>query len=98
MGRRKVTIKQSAAFSIAQIAWFIESNGMVKTAEKFVDDVYDYLLRFENEIITYPFCRDEKRKLIGLKCKPYKRKFTIVILETDNEIIITEFIASKLIY
>ena len=38
MGSRKITVKQSAADSIAEIAWFVQSNGMVKTAEKFSDD------------------------------------------------------------
>ena len=35
MGGRKITVKQSAADSIAEMAWFIESKGMIKTAEKF---------------------------------------------------------------
>jgi hypothetical protein len=33
MGSRKVTVKQSAADNIAAIAWFIESRGMLATAE-----------------------------------------------------------------
>jgi len=32
MGSRKITVKQSAAESIAAIAWFIESKGMIATA------------------------------------------------------------------
>ena len=71
---------------------------MVKTAEKFTDNIYNYFQIFENEITSHAFCIDEKRKLLGLKCKPYKKKFTIVFFETDTEVIITEFIASKLIY
>ena len=43
MGGRKITVKQSAADSIAEIAWFIESKGMIKTAEKFSDQVYDFI-------------------------------------------------------
>ncbi len=39
MGSRKISIKQSAADSIAEIAWFAESQGLIKTAEKFTDDV-----------------------------------------------------------
>lgn len=42
MGRRKVTVKQTAADNIAAIAWFIEAKGLIKTANKFADDVYDY--------------------------------------------------------
>ena len=43
MGKREVAIKQSAAESIAEIAWFIESKGLVKTAEKLADNVYDFI-------------------------------------------------------
>ena len=43
MGDRKITVKQSVADSIAEIAWFIESKGMIKTAEKFSDHVYDFI-------------------------------------------------------
>ena len=42
MGRRKIVIKQSVAENIASIAWYIESKGMIATAEKFVDQVYDF--------------------------------------------------------
>jgi hypothetical protein len=37
MGSRKISIKQSAAESIAAISWFIESKGMIETAHKFTD-------------------------------------------------------------
>ncbi len=43
MGSRKVTVKQNAAESIAALSWFIESKGMTTTAEKFADDIYDFL-------------------------------------------------------
>ncbi len=34
----------------------------------------------------------------GNKCIPYKKKYTIVFLETGRELIICEFIPSRLIY
>ena len=42
MGSRKITVKQSAAENIAAIAWFIESKGMIVTANKFTDAAYDF--------------------------------------------------------
>ena len=33
MGARKITVKESAAESIAAIAWFIESKGLITAAE-----------------------------------------------------------------
>src|ERR1022692_1597896 len=50
MGSRKVIIKQTAADNIAAIAWYIESKGMIVTADKFADNVYDFLL-----FIAFPF-------------------------------------------
>lgn len=43
MGQRKIKLKESVAVSISSIAWFIESRGLSATAEKFVDEVYDFI-------------------------------------------------------
>jgi len=45
MGYHKVIVKQSAADNIAAIAWFIESKGLLATADTFTDDAYDYFIR-----------------------------------------------------
>ena len=44
MGRRKIVVKQEEAENIAAIG-YIESQGMLATAEKFADDVYDYFIK-----------------------------------------------------
>jgi len=98
MGRRKVIVKQSAADSIASIAWFIESKGMLATADKFVDDAYDYIIHLTDNRKSYPVCREPERAILGYKCVPYKKKYTIVFIETEKEITVCEFIPSKLIY
>ena len=97
MGSRKISVKQSAADSIAAVAWFIESKGMVKTAEKFSDGVYDFIENLSCSIKSYSICKEPKRAQLGYKCVPYK-KFTLVFIETNSEIIVCEFIPSKLIY
>jgi hypothetical protein len=98
VGKRKIKVKQSAADSIAKIAWFIESKGMLHTAEKFSESAYDFFERFSDERMVHKICSDEKRRIVGLKCIPYKKKYTVVFLETDMEVIITEFIPTKLIH
>lgn len=98
MGFRKIVVKQSAAESIATIAWYIESKGLIATADKFTDDVYDYFLRIADSRKSYSFCKEPKRKALGYKCLSYKKKYTIVFIESKQEIIICEFIASKLIH
>jgi hypothetical protein len=99
MGRsRKIIVKHSVAESIAAIAWYIESKGMIATAEKFTDQVYDYFNKLSDLKKSYAICRDYKRASLGYKCVPYKKKYTIVFIESEKEIIICEFVSSKLIY
>lgn len=98
MGRRKIIVKQTAAENIAAIAWFIESKGMVLTADKFIDAVYDYFIHIADIRKSYPICREPGRALMGYKCIPYKKKYTIVFIESEQELIICEFVSSKLIH
>lgn len=96
--RREIVIKESVADSIAKIAWFIESTGLVATAEKFADGVYNFFIRLSDSKREHAVCRDPKRALFGYKCVSYKRKYTVVFLESEDELFICEFIASKNIH
>ena len=98
MGGREITIKETVADSIAEVAWYIESKGLIAAAEKFADDVYDFLLKLSDSRRTHAICRDPERALLGYKCISYKKKYTIVFLETDVELIICEFLPSKNIH
>ncbi|GGH64782.1 hypothetical protein GCM10011379_17210 [Filimonas zeae] len=98
MGKRQITIKESAAESIAAIAFFIESHGLIATAEKFTDAIYDYLIQIADSRKRYAICREPGRALIGYKCISYKKKYTIVLLESDTEVLICEFQLSKNIH
>ena len=98
MGQRKVTVKLSVAKSIAEVSLYIESKGLVKTAEKFSDAVYDFIETLADERKSYPVCKDPRRAGLGFKCVNYKKRYTIVLIETESEITICEFIASKLIW
>lgn len=97
MGSRKVIVSETAADNIATVAWFIESKGMIATADKFVDGVYDYFTSIADERKSYPICREPNRAALGYKCITYKKKYTIVFIETTVELFICEFIASKLV-
>lgn len=99
MGSRKVVIvKQSVADNIAAIAWYIESKGLIATADKFVDNVYDHFLKLANHKKSYPICKEPERQSLGYKCTTYKKKYTIVFIESSTELVICEFIPSKLIH
>ncbi len=98
MGSRKVNVRQSAAESIAAIAFYIESKGMVATAEKFADSVYDYFMKLADDRKSYPICREPIRAAVGYKCISFKKKYTVVFFESTTEITISEFVSSKMIY
>jgi len=97
MGGRKITIRESVADSIAEAAWFIESKGLVATAEKFSDSVYDFIEQLTDLRLIHAPCRDPERSMMGLKCKAFKKKYTVVFFETEKEVIVCEFTVSKLI-
>lgn len=98
MGFRKVIIRKSAAESIAEVSWYLESAGLLATAEKFSDEVYDFITILGDNRKSYRPCRDPKRGAFGFKCIVYKKKYTIVFIELKTEIIVCEFILSKRIY
>jgi len=98
VGYREIIIKESVADRIAEIAWYIESKGLIATAEKFADDIYDFFIKLADSRRSYAICRDPERAIIGYKCIPHKRKYTIVFLESDDELFICEFIPSKNIH
>ena len=98
MGRRKVTVKETVAGSIAEIAWYIQSKGLIATAENFADGVYDFFIKLSDSRRNHAICRDPERAVLGYKCIPYKKKYTIVFLETNEELIICEFLPAKNIH
>jgi hypothetical protein len=98
MGKRKVVIKKSVAESIAEISWFIESKGLVATAEKYADDIYDFILDLADTKESFPICRDPKKSIYGYKCVSFRKKYTIIFIETQTEIIVSELIPSKLLH
>jgi hypothetical protein len=98
VGRRAIAIKETVADNIAAIAWYIESQGMIATAEKFADEVYDFLEKLSDSRRKHTLCRDPERALMDYKCISYKKKYTIVFIETDEELLICEFLPSKNIH
>jgi len=63
------------------MAWYIKSKGMLVTGEKFAYDVYDYFLKLANNRKSYRIFREPARAELGYKCIPYKKKYTIVLIE-----------------
>lgn len=80
MGRRKIIVKQTAADNIAAISWFIESKGMVATANKFTDDAYDFFIKIADSLVSHSNCRDSVRAILGYKCISFKKNILLYSL------------------
>lgn len=98
MGKRKVTILEPASTAVAEVAWFIESKGLPQTAKKFVIDVFAFFETLSDDRIVHRPCTYAKWNELGYKCFPYKKKYTIVFSQSETELVISEFISSKLIH
>lgn len=95
MGKRKVIIKKSVAENIARISWFVESKGFIASAERFSDSVYDFFNRLSDDTRSFAICRDPELASLDYKCITFRKKYTIVLLESETELTICEFISSK---
>lgn len=73
MGSRKIKVLQSAAESIASIAFFVEAKGLTATSLKFTDSVYDYILKLSDSRKSYALCREPSRAMLGYKCVTFKK-------------------------
>ena len=97
MGKRKISILEPAATSVAEIAWFIESEGMPKTAKKFVDEAFLFFEKLSDERIEHKPCSYRQWKELNYRCVPYKKKYVVAYLSQQTEIIICDFLAAKLL-
>jgi plasmid stabilization system protein ParE len=97
MGKRKVSILEPAATAVAEIAWFIENNGLPQTAKKFVREAFLFFEKLSDERIEHKQCIYNRWKDIDYRCVPYKKKYIIAYLSMDKEIVICDFVAAKLL-
>lgn len=98
MGKREVTILEPASTAVAEIAWFIESKGLPQTAKQFVLDVFDFFEKLSDPRLRYRPCSYSKWNELGYKCVSFRKKYTVVFSESETEIVICEFLSSKLIH
>jgi hypothetical protein len=97
MGQKQVTILDPATDGVAEAAYFIESKGMPETAKKFVDNAFEFFDRLSDKTIEHHPCTYLLWRNLNYRCVTYK-KYIVAYLCFENEIIICEFVPSKLIH
>lgn len=95
MGKRKISILEPVATSVAEISWFIESKGLPQTAKKFVDEAFDFFEALGDDRIEHKPCAYLKWKQLGYRCVPYKKKYIVAYLSLLKEIVICDFVSAK---
>jgi plasmid stabilization system protein ParE len=69
--------------------------GYPETAEKFVDQLYDFGYKLNRFPLGYPICRHEKFKKRGLRCAVFHKNYIFVYKVTKNKVIVYNVVHGK---
>jgi plasmid stabilization system protein ParE len=91
MGKRKITILDTASEEVARIAFYIEGEGLPATAKRFVDDAFIFFEQLADERITHRPCKHDIWNMLNYRCSNFRKKYVVAYLDNSNEIIICDF-------
>jgi plasmid stabilization system protein ParE len=97
VGKRKITILDAAVNGLAEIAYFIDGKGMPQTAKKFVDEAFEFFQQLSDERIVHRPCRYAPWYELTYRCVTFRKKYSVAYLVHSNEIVICEFVLTKLL-
>jgi len=75
MGKRKVTILETAVAAVAEIALYIEGRGLPQTAKKFVDNAFKFFEHLSDDIMEHKPCTNDLWKDLDYRCVTYIYRF-----------------------
>jgi hypothetical protein len=97
MGKRKVTILESAVIAVAEVSFFIESKGLPATAKKFVDEAFAFFESLSDERFVHRPCSYKAWSDMNYRCAMFRKKYAVAYMNLEKEIIICEFVSMKLL-
>jgi hypothetical protein len=97
MGKRKITILETAVSAVAEIALYIEGQGLPETAKKFVDNAFEFFVQLSDDIMEHKPCTNNLWKDLDYRCITYKKKYVVAYLSQEKEIVICDFVSAKLL-
>ena len=97
MDERKVTILETAATAVAEIAYFVENEGYPVAAKKFVDDAFNFFDKISNDIVEYNTCKYKRWASLGYQCAYFRKKYVVAFLSLKTEFIVCDFVSMKLL-
>lgn len=98
MGKRKVTILEPAVEGKAQIALYVEGEGLPTTAKKFVDETFEYFETLADDRATHCPCKYPVWQLLNYRCANFRKKYVVAYLSNTDEIIVCDFALQKLLH
>ena len=97
MGKRKVTILDTAVKAVAEASFFIEGKGLPETAKRFVDEAFAFFEKLSDDRIVHRPCKYSPWQKLTYRCVSFRKKYAVAYLERKSEIIICEFAVAKLL-
>lgn len=98
MGKRKITILEPAVEGVAHVAFFLEGEGLPKTAKKFVDDAFGFFEQLSDDRFVHRPCKQDVWQLLNYRCANFRKKYIVAYLDNTDEIIICDFVLQKTIH
>lgn len=97
MAQRQVSILSKASEEVANIAYFIDSQGMPIIAKKFVDECFLFFEKLSSPQIKHRLCKNVIWRIQEYRCANFKKKYAVAYLDTEKEIVICDFALQKLL-
>ena len=97
MGKRKMTILDTAVNAVAQVSYYIEGKGLSETAKRFVDESFAFFEKLADEPLVHRPCGYMPWRMLKYRCATFRKKYTVAYLEFDIEIVICDFALTKLL-
>ena len=95
MGKRKITILKPVVEEIARIAFFIEGEGLPKTAKKFIDEAFSFFEELSSETLIHRPCRYLPWQVLNYRCATFRKKYIVAYLDNTKDIVICDFALQK---
>lgn len=95
MFRRKVSVREPVLTRIAAIAFYIQDQGLVQTALKFFDDIFDLLAGLSEKCVTHRPCSFPDWRQKNYRCATFRKKYSVAYLDLLHEIIVSDFAVTK---
>ena len=92
-----VIYSKRAAYTIAQVAWYVAGKGYPETAEKYQQELYE----FGNSLVSYPdkysICRYKRYNIRKYRCAVFDRTWIFVYKVIKDRIFVIHVVHTSIL-